>query len=409
MPSFGKLFVNVYAMYVGMPLDNVNIRVFKHNDNTLIFETVTNASGKSEVLELPCPPMEYSLEYSSNIPKPYAQYTLEIVKHGFAAVRVAGVEILDNTIAIQNIIMSPDNGQNYGMQSIVIPDHVLYSEYPSKIPEDEVKPLLQPSGYIVLDKPVIPETIVVHNGTPDNDAAVNYYVPFTDYIKNVACCEIYSTWPTETIKANVLSIISLTLNRVFTEWYRSMGKKFTITNSTAYDQAFSYGRNIFEEISVIVDKLFATYITKPYISQPLFTQYCDGQKVKCPEWMSQWGSKELGDKGYDHMNILRNYYGRDIYLEQAEKVSGTPVSFPGHTLQTGSAGNSVAVIQNQLNAISSNYPEIPKLVTDGIYGLQTEKAVKVFQKVFDMPQSGIVDFSTWYKISRIYVAVTKMA
>lgn len=198
-------------------------------------------------------------------------------------------------------------------------------------------------------------------------------------IKNVASCEIYSTWPKESIKANVLAIISFTLNRVYTEWYRGKGYDFTITNNTAYDHAFTYGRNIFEEISIVVDEVFSTYITKPCIKQPLFTQYCDGRRVQCQKGMHQWGSKDLGDRGYLAIDILKNYYGYDIYYEAAEKSEGVP------------------------------YPKIQKLRTDGVYGEQTKEAVHTFQEIFHLPVTGIVDFATWYQISNIYVAVTKLS
>lgn len=181
-----------------------------------------------------------------------------------------------------------------------------------------------------------------------------------------------------------------------------------ITYATAYDHFFVYGRNIYEEISNIVDEMFTTYVTRPGIRQPLFTQYCDGVRVTCPNWMSQWGSQELAEQGYSAVDILRYYYGDDIYLEQAEKVSGIPSSFPGN-LQSGDSGPNVRTIQEQLNAISNNYPAIPKIRVDGVFGEQTRDAVMAFQEIFNMPVSGIVDFPTWYQISGIYVAVEKLA
>ena len=193
---------------------------------------------------------------------------------------------------------------------------------------------------------------------------------------------------------------------MFTEWYRSRGKNFTITSSTRYDQAFSYGRTIYEEISIIVDEMFNTYITRPGIRQPLFTQYCDGSRVYCPEWL---GSKELADQGYTTIQILRNYYGNNIYLEQAENVVGVPSSFPGENLTIGSQGNAVRTIQEQLNSISNRYTAINKLAVDGVYGENTAEAVREFQNIFNMPQSGIVDFPTWYEISRVYVSIERLA
>ncbi len=183
----------------------------------------------------------------------------------------------------------------------------------------------------------------------------------------------------------------------------------SLTYSTAFDQAFSYGRNIFSEISVIVDDIFLNYITKPGIMQPLFTQYCDGNRVKCPGSMSQWGSKYLGDKGYTSLNILKTYYGDDIYIDTAPKVSGIPSSYPGTPLKVGSRGNDVKKIQEQLNTISNNFPAIPKLITDGVYGNTTADAVKIFQETFRLTPDGVVGLSTWYKISEIFTAVAKLS
>ena len=231
---------------------------------------------------------------------------------------------------------------------------------------------------------------------------------FKDYIKNVASCEIYSTWPREAIKANVFAILSFTLSRVYTEWYRGKGYGFTITNSTAFDQAFSFGRNIFDEISEVVDEIFTTYISRPDLVQPLFTQYCDGKRVKRAGWLSQWGSKELADQGLNALQILKTYYGSDIVLKQAKKVEGIPLSFT-NVLKNGSTGDAVKTIQQQLNTISNNYPLIKKVVVDGVYGASTAEAVRTFQQIFDLPETGEVNFPTWYSISNIFVAISKLA
>lgn len=229
------------------------------------------------------------------------------------------------------------------------------------------------------------------------------------YIKNVACNEIYATWPVSTLHANILAILSLTLNRVFTEWYRAKGYDFTITSTTQLDQKYVHGRNIFVEISQVVDEIFTTYITRPGIRQPLFAQYNDGRRTNIPGRLSQWGSAELGERGYSALNILKHYYGQDIYLTQAQKVSGVPTSFPGEALRVGSSGPDVRAIQERLNAIANNFPAIPKLRVDGVFDDRTETAVKEFQKINHLSQDGVVGFSTWYRISHIYVAVTRMA
>jgi hypothetical protein len=226
----------------------------------------------------------------------------------------------------------------------------------------------------------------------------------------VASSEIYTTWPRETLRANILAILSFTMNRVYTEWYRGKGYDFTITNSTAYDQAFTYGRTLFREISDVVDELFTTYISRLNILQPLFTQYVDGKSVPPRDgWLSQWGSKALGDEGLTAIQILKNYYGSEIVLKQAQKVEGIPLSFPGITLKEGASGESVRAIQTQLNAISKNYPLIPQTAADGVYGEKTAEAVRVFQEIFGLPVTGTVNFPTWYQISDVYVAVSKLS
>jgi hypothetical protein len=342
-------------------------------------------------------------------PQPYSVYDLAVNLEGYEPVHVEGIQIFPLAHAIQDVHLYPLDDPTPALETIFIPEPVLWGDYLSKIPEPDVKDLQPATGFVVLPEPVVPETIVVHTGAPTNTGAVNYWVPFKDYIKNVASCEIYSTWPESTIRANVLAILSFTLNRVFTEWYRSKGFNFTITNSTAFDHAFTYGRNIFKEISVVVDDIFTNYVTKPNIRQPLFTQYCDGKRSQCPKWMTQWGSKDLGDKGYTPIDILKHFYGSDVYLTKASKVEGVPISFPGAELTVGSSGNAVRTIQDQLNAIAGNYPAIKKLKADGIFGAETAASVMKFQEVFKLPGTGRVNYATWYKISEIYVAVAKLA
>ena len=317
-------------------------------------------------------------------------------------------EILSTVTAIQNISMRPlipDTNQN---SIYVIPAHTLYGNYPAKIPEEEIKPLTE-SGEIVLSRVVIPEYIVVHDGSPRDSTAKNYYVRYKDYIKNVASSEIYATWPTNTIRANVLAIMSFTLNRVYTEWYRNQGYDFTITSSTAFDHKWIPERNIYDSISIIVDELFADYLARPNVRQPILTQYCDGRQVQCPNWMTQWGSKTLGDQGYTPIQILRYYYGDDMYINTASAISGIPSSWPGYDLSIGSTGDKVRQMQEQLLVISDAYPAIPKIDADGIFGPATEAAVRKFQLIFGLPVTGIVDYKTWYKISEIYVGVSRIA
>lgn len=283
----GKLKVEVFNTNVATPVDNAIVDIFTKDENgeeTQIESLITDTSGQTLDIFLDAPPIDYSLDPESTV-RPYSTYTVKVSANGFNPIVIDGVEIFDNTVAIQDVNITPIQTNITAQQSISIPDNTLWGNFPPKIPEEEIKDIPPATGFVVLDQPVIPEFIVVHDGMP-NSIAPNYYIPFKDYIKNVASSEIYSTWPEATISANVLAIISFTLNRVFTEWYRGQGKNFTITSSTAFDQAFSYGRNIFQEISIIVDQIFSTYITRTNIVQPLLTQYCDGIKSSCPNWMS---------------------------------------------------------------------------------------------------------------------------
>lgn len=260
----------------------------------------------------------------------------------------------------------------------------------------------------MLSEVYIPETITVHLGKPDDTSAENVTVPFVEYVKNVASSEIYPTWDENAIRANIYVIATYALNRIYTEWYRSKGYDFDITSTTQYDQAFVYGRDIFENISQIVDELFNMYVAKQGNIEPYFTAFCNGTTVTC-SGLSQWGTQELAEKGYIPYDILTYYYGKDLNILSAEIRSPEP-SFPGIDLKLGSAGNDVKTIQVQLNRISKNYPLIPKIQElDGIFGVDTEDAVEQFQSIFNLNPTGIVNKATWYKISYIYVSVKRLA
>ncbi len=408
--SRGMLKVGVFSLSIAKPISYANVRIFNYNNDgtrNVILIMETSVDGITETVSLSAPPIEYSL--SPNMPKPFSEYDVEITADGFESALINNVQIFSEQTAILNVNLNPSISTNYNQEIINIFPPRLWGNYPSKIPEQEIKPIPDESEFAVLDQIVIPEYIVVHDGNPNDPSAPNYYVPFKDYIKNVVSSEIYSTWPDAAIRANVLAVISFTLNRVFTEWYRGKGKAFTITSSTAYDHFFVYGRNTYEEINLIVDEMFTTYIKRYGSRQPLFAQYCDGVKVNCPNWLSQWGCVDLAEAGYSAIDILRYYYGNDIYLENASRVSGVPISYPGTALRLGSVGNDVRTIQNQLNRIADNYPSINKVKEDGIFGAQTEEAVLKFQQIFNLTVDGIVGFSTWYQISNIYVAVSKLA
>lgn len=256
--------------------------------------------------------------------------------------------------------------------------------------------------------PTIPEKITVHLGPPDSNAQ-NVTVSFIDYIKNVASSEIYPTWNEEAIKANIYAQISYALNRIYTEFYPSRGYDFDITSSTATDQKFIYGRNIFENIDRIVDDIFDSYIRRIGFIEPLAAKYCNGTTVTC-NGLSQWGSESLANMGYSAFDILRYYYGDNIELVFDAPVRDLPESYPGFSLRRGNGGRDVAVIQTALNQISGNYPSIPKIYpVDGIFGEQTENAVKRFQRIFNLTDDGIVGKATWYKIISLYVGILKLS
>ncbi|RHS22359.1 peptidoglycan-binding protein [Clostridium sp. AF12-19] len=406
----GYLQVDVVSGANSFPVQDADIVIARTEEpDEIIEETRTNSSGQTENLPLDAPPVELSLS-PEETERPYAEYTIRITAPGFEPFVVSGTEVLADVTAIQGIRLRPLSNASAGEQieTVTIPDHTLYGDYLPKIAESEIKPVIE-TGEIVLSRVVVPQTVVVHDGVPTNTSAANYYVPYRDYIKNVASSEIYATWPRSAIVANVLAIMSFTLNRVYTEWYRNQGYDFTITSSTAYDHKWIYGRNIFESISVVVDDIFDNYLSRPGVKQPILTQYCDGRKVRCPGWMTQWGSCELGEAGYSPIEILRDFYGDDMYINTAEQISGIPASWPGYDLKIGATGDKVRQLQEQLDAISSVYTAIPDISPDGIYGPATAEAVRKFQSIFGLPQTGVVDFATWYKISHIYVGITRIA
>ncbi len=408
MTEKGSLQINVTSSINAFPVAEAEISIsYTGVPESTLEKVMTDSSGQTESVELNAPPEEWSLD-QENDRQPYSEYTLDISAPGFETVRISGTEILANTKAIQNVKMRPSDQGREEENVFVIPAHTLYGDYPPKIAEEEIKPVNE-TGEIVLSRVVVPEYIVVHDGSPRDSTATNYYVKYKDYIKNVASSEIYATWPENTIRANVLAIMSFTLNRVYTEWYRNKGYDFTITSSTAFDHKWIPERNIFESISQVVDELFADYLSRPNVRQPILTQYCDGQRVSCPNWMTQWGSKSLGDQGYSAIEILRYYYGDDMYINTAQEISGIPSSWPGYTLEIGSSGQKVRQMQEQLNVIAGAYPAIPKVTVDGIYGPATEASVRKFQQVFNLPVTGTVDYRTWYKISEIYVGVSRIA
>lgn len=403
----GTLQVRVTSDIGFEPIEDASIQISYTGDpDSIIEEISTDRNGLTELVTLDTPPLEYSMEPGRN--QPYSEYTIQIIAQNYAPLTISGAELMSGVTSIQPASLSPLITGEDTYNVYVIGPHTLYGDYPPKIPESEIKPL-EESGEIVLSRVVIPEYIVVHDGAVSDSTAQNYYVKYKDYIKNVASCEIYSTWKRSTIEANVLAIMSFTLNRVYTEWYRNRGYDFTITSSTAYDHKWIPGKNTFDTINEVVDEIFSSYLSRPNVSQPILTQYCDGKRVTCSGWMTQWGSKDLGDQGYAPIDILRYYYGDDMYINVADEISGVPASWPGRDLSIGSSGDKVRQMQAQINRIAQAYPSIPTISVDGRFGEGTARAVRQFQSVFGLPATGVVDYPTWYKISEIYVAVSRIA
>ena len=406
MTDTGQLDVSVVSAATAAPVADAQVSIAYTGDPSgAIEQLTTDNNGQTEAVSLPAPPVEYSL--NPDRPQPYSEYTLTITAPGFDPFQVSGVEVLPLITSLYQARLRPRTRPAEESLYVIGP-HTLYGDYPPKIAETEIKPV-QESGEIVLSRVVVPETIVVHDGPPTDRSASDYYVSYKDYIKNVASSEIYATWPDAAIRANILAIMSFTLNRVYTEWDRNRGYNFTITSSTAFDHKWMPGRNIFDTISLVVDEIFADYLSRPGVRQPILTQYCDGRRVSCPNWLSQWGSKSLADDGYSTIDILRYYYGDSMYINTAEEIAGIPASWPGSDLTVGSTGAKVLQMQEQLNAIANVYTSIPKIAEDGIFGSDTAAAVRQFQSIFGLGATGIVDYPTWYKISEIYVGISRIA
>lgn len=397
----GYLKVNVYSDTVANPIANATIDIIKNRE--VIDSVKTNENGETEKITLNTVDKSYSEEEQYEV-KPYETYDLLVKALGLRDKKIEGVQILADTTSLQEVYLeSIDEGE--GEQTDVITPNTLWGNYPEKISEDQEETETGITTY-VLQRVEVPQNIIVHDGTPSNNSAKNYTVPFIDYIKNVASSEIYSTWPEETIKANVLAIISFTLNRIYTEWYRNKGYDFTITSTPTYDQKYTRGGTIFEPISNIVDDIFNNYLKSGIMPNPLLAHYKNKTSEK--GYLSQWGSKNLGDKGYNALRILQYYYGNNINIYEAEVTENYPYSFTTN-LKEGDCSNDVYILQNALNYIRGSYPGIPVIENpSGKFDKQTKDAVEVFQKVFNLLRTGIVNYQTWYKISYILTAITDM-
>ncbi len=367
----------------------------------------TDSSGNTSFIRFETPDITMS-ENENNTQLPYTAADVYAVAEGFFPIRIKNVQIFPETQSVLPIIMIPVSSEYSNTYSGVLEFTVPKSQLLSMDAHNMKGPGSQLTEPLIAQDIYIPETVRVHLGTPASNAQ-NITVPFTDYIKNVASSEIYPTWPEESLKANIYAIISLTLNRFFTEWYPSQGYDFDITSTTSYDQSFVPGRNIFENISRTVDEIFNTYVTREGYVNPLFTSFCDGRTVSC-NGLSQWGTVSLANQGNNALQILRYYYGNDVNLTTTDDIRGAESSYPGVPLSLGSSGNDVLRIQGYLTRIRDNYPAIPIIPTlDGEFGFSTDSAVRAFQEIFDLAVDGIVGKSTWYKISYVYSSVRKLA
>lgn len=364
----------------------------------------TGSSGKTPPLLLAAPPRELGLT-AQREQLPYSTCDALIEAPGYLPVTVKGIQLWADTQALEELELSPVPRASDPLagDNVIIPPPALVTQRerdPESVPGDVSR---------VLGQVYIPRYITVHLGRPDNAGAPNVTVSFQNYIKNVASSEIYPTWPDAALRANIYAQITFALNRVYTEWYTSRGYNFNITNSTAFDQAYVHGRNIFTNISRLVDEIFDEYLRRRGTVNPIFAEYCNGTTVTCAG-LSQWGTVPLAQNGYSPLNILRRYYGVDIELVQADDVRALESSYPGAPLRLGSNSPGVRVIENQLNRIRRNYPAIPLITSvNNSFTGETDAAVRAFQRIFNLTPDGIVGAATWNRISYIYVAVRRLA
>ena len=403
----GYILVRLFKVKDALPITKAKLKIINAENKEVVYENedAFDISGRSKNIEVITPEKSLSLKPYEEGMLPYGVYDIEVDSEKDGKVIVEGVSVFEENTSIQNIEIVHENNKNNFKSS---PKQIVIS--PQKLVMKNglgEKQGISITPY-VLDQVYIPEFIIVHLGAP-SAAAENVTVGFIDYIKNVASSEIYPTWPEEALKANIYCQISFALNRIYTEWYRNKGYSFQITNSTAYDQYFIKGRNIFENISKIVDDIFSKYIITIGNKTPFFAQYCNGTTVTC-DGLSQWGTVDLAKAGMEAFGIIKYYFGDDKELVRATIIEGIPESYPGTPLRLNDINENVKVIQKQLNRISKNFPAIPKIpLEDGNFGKDTEEAVKTFQRTFNLTPDGIVGRATWYRISSIYVGVKRLA
>ncbi len=399
--AIGYLMIQARTAHDAVPLQGVRISILDDQGRG-VYDLITDENGETQAVPLETVSKDFSLE-SSYTGTPYVGYNVFAQASGFNSIYVSGAPVFEDETAIQPLVLVPmkEMQRSPVVEEIIIDKPAVamqtarYQEGPAEEPR-------------VLRQVVIPNPITVHMGSPASSAS-NVQVSFPDYVKNVASSEIYPTWPDAALRANIYAIITFALNRIFTEWYRSQGYSFDITNSTVYDQAFVHGRTIYESISRIVDEIFNEYVRRQGQNAPYFTSFCNGTTATCGG-LSQWGTVSLANQGLTPLQILRTYYPNDIEIAETDVITGYLSSYPGTALRIGSTGLDVQTIQTYLGRIRRNYPAIPAITDEtGVFGSSTQAAVTKFQSIFNLAADGIVGKATWYKISRLYAAVARLA
>ena len=399
--SIGYLRIQARTAHEAVPLSGVRIQILDDVGNT-VYSLTTDENGETEAMPLETVDKRFSLnQYYSGTP--YVNYSVLAQAAGFNSALISDIPIFDGETAVLPVALIPMQE----MQRSASRTEINIGE-PAVAMQEQRNQEGSVTAPYVLRQVVIPNPITVHLGAPSASAA-NVQVSFPDYVKNVASSEIYPTWPEAALTANIYAIITFALNRVYTEWYRGRGYSFDITNSPAYDQYFVYGRPIYESISRIVDRIFNEYVRRQGQNAPYFTSFCNGTTVSC-QGMSQWGTVTLANRGLAPLEILRSYYPNDIEIAETNIVTGVISSYPGTPLRVGSSGLDVQTIQTYLNRIRRNYPAIPAITDEaGTFGDSTKNAVTRFQSIFGLSPDGIVGKSTWYKLSSLYTAVTRLS
>lgn len=399
--AIGYLIIQARTAHDALPLENVQIRVLD-DEGRNVYELTTDESGETPIVSLETVGKNLSLDaYYTG--EPYVSYDVLARSAGFDSVYVSGIPIYEGETATLPVMLTPMQGLGRTPET----NEIVIGKPAASMRQGRYQeaPVMEPR---VLRQVVIPDPITVHLGAPASYAA-NVQVSFPDYVKNVASSEIYPTWPDAALRANIYAIITFALNRVFTEWYRSRGYNFDITNSTAYDQYFVYGRPTYESINRVVDEIFNEYVRRKGQNAPYFTSFCNGTTTMCTG-LSQWGTVTLAQRGLSPIQILRTYYPDDVEIAETDTVTGILSSYPGTPLRTGSTGLNVETIQTYLNRIRKNYPAIPAITDEtGVFGNSTRAAVTKFQSIFGLAADGVVGKATWYKISELYTAVTRLA